>query len=214
MERALPASTMKVVGRELLQLQKQKLEGINVKINEENMGCIEAEIYGPENTAFEGGVFPIRLLLDADYPNSPPKGYFLTKIFHPNVSNKGEICVNTLKKDWDKDCGLKHVLMVIRCLLIEPNPESALNMDAGHLLLENFDEFCARARLFTQLYAMKDNVKENIVSRSDSDLHKEPSSPTSAISTSSVLSNRSENAGAATSSPKKKLEKKRSLKRL
>ena len=39
-------------------------------------------------------------------------GYFLTKIFHPNVSNKGEICVNTLKKDWDKDCGLKHVLMV------------------------------------------------------------------------------------------------------
>ena len=63
-----------MVGRELLQLQKQKLEGINVKINEENMGCIEAEIYGPENTAFEGGVFPIRLLLDADYPNSPPKG--------------------------------------------------------------------------------------------------------------------------------------------
>ena len=28
-------------------------------------------------------------------------GYFLTKIFHPNVSEKGEICVNTLKKDWD-----------------------------------------------------------------------------------------------------------------
>lgn len=36
----------------------------------------------------------------------------MTKVFHPNVSNKGEICVNTLKKDWQKDCGLKHVLMV------------------------------------------------------------------------------------------------------
>ena len=28
-------------------------------------------------------------------------GYFLTKIFHPNISEKGEICVNTLKKDWN-----------------------------------------------------------------------------------------------------------------
>ena len=28
-------------------------------------------------------------------------GYFLTKIFHPNVSEKGEICVNILKKDWN-----------------------------------------------------------------------------------------------------------------
>ena len=25
----------------------------------------------------------------------------MTKIFHPNVSEKGEICVNTLKKDWN-----------------------------------------------------------------------------------------------------------------
>lgn len=25
----------------------------------------------------------------------------MTKIFHPNVSENGEICVNTLKKDWN-----------------------------------------------------------------------------------------------------------------
>ena len=40
-------------------------------------------------------------------------GYFLTKIFHPNVSAKGEICVNTLKKDWKPSHGLRHVLMVV-----------------------------------------------------------------------------------------------------
>ena len=27
----------------------------------------------------------------------------MTKIFHPNVSDRGEICVNTLKKDWKSD---------------------------------------------------------------------------------------------------------------
>lgn len=39
-------------------------------------------------------------------------GYFLTTIFHPNVSAKGDICVNTLKKDWHSSLGLKHILLV------------------------------------------------------------------------------------------------------
>ncbi len=33
-------------------------------------------------------------------------GYFVTWIFHPNVAKNGEICVNTLKKDWKPTLGL------------------------------------------------------------------------------------------------------------
>ena len=36
----------------------------------------------------------------------------MTKIFHPNIANNGEICVNTLKKDWNPSLGLRHVLIV------------------------------------------------------------------------------------------------------
>lgn len=39
-------------------------------------------------------------------------GYFMTKIFHPNIATNGEICVNTLKKDWNPSLGLRHVLTV------------------------------------------------------------------------------------------------------
>jgi len=42
---------------------------------------------------------------------------------------------------------------VIKCLLIEPNPESALNEEAGKLLLENYDQFCQRASLMTEIHA-------------------------------------------------------------
>jgi hypothetical protein len=42
--------------------------------------------------------------------------------------------------------GLKHILLTIKCLLIVPNPESALNEEAGKLLLERYDDYCARAR--------------------------------------------------------------------
>ena len=80
-------------------------------------------------------------------------GYFLTKIFHPNVSVKGEICVNVLKRDWKPDLGIKHVLQVVRCLLIEPFPESALNEEAGKLLLEDYESYAKHARLMTRIHA-------------------------------------------------------------
>jgi hypothetical protein len=56
-------------------------------------------------TPYEGGSFRLRLDLGPDFPAGPPKGTFLTKLFHPNVSAAGEVCVNVLKKDW-KVCGL------------------------------------------------------------------------------------------------------------
>jgi len=54
----------------------------------------------------------MKLVLGKNFPTEPPKGYFLTKIFHPNVASNGEICVNTLKKDWKASLGIKHVLLV------------------------------------------------------------------------------------------------------
>lgn len=59
-----------------------------------------------------GGIFRVKLTLGKGFPSEPPKAYFLTKIFHPNVAQNGEICVNTLKKDWKSDLGIKHVLLV------------------------------------------------------------------------------------------------------
>ena len=73
----------------------------------------EADICGKsDGTPYEGGYFKVNLLMDEGFPDTPPKGYFLTKIFHPNVSEKGEICVNTLKKDWKSELGIEHVLLV------------------------------------------------------------------------------------------------------
>ena len=77
----------------------------------------------------------------------------ITKIFHPNVSSSGEICVNTLKKDWQPKFGIQHILVTIKCLLIYPNPESALDEEAGRELLENYDSYCSRAKLITSVHA-------------------------------------------------------------
>jgi ubiquitin-conjugating enzyme E2 S len=91
--------------------------GVSIIINEEDVLDIQAEIDGPIETPYEGGLFRVKFQLASEFPNVPPKGYFMTKIFHPNVSEKGEICVNTLKKDWDPRCwSLYNILEVINYL--------------------------------------------------------------------------------------------------
>lgn len=79
----------------------------------------------------------------------------MTKIFHPNVAvPSGEICVNTLKKDWNPaSWSLSHIFEVVKCLLIVPFPESSLNEEAGREFMENYDDFFNNARLYTSVHA-------------------------------------------------------------
>lgn len=144
---------IKQVSKELTGLTNDPPEGIKVFVNEQDITDIQATIEGPAGTPYEGGLFRVKLVLGKDYPTAPPKGFFLTKIFHPNVASNGEICVNTLKKDWKQDLGVKHILLTVKCLLIVPNPESALNEEAGKLLLEKYDDYSKRAQLFTDIHA-------------------------------------------------------------
>jgi hypothetical protein len=106
----LGPAAIKALAKELQELQSDELRdlGIRVTINEADVTDIQAEIDGPPGTPFEGGMFRMRLALPADFPVSPPKGFFTTKIWHPNVSKSGEICVNVLKRDWKPELGAQN----------------------------------------------------------------------------------------------------------
>lgn len=131
------------------------------------------------DTPFEGGIFRLTLKLTSEFPHTAPKGYFLTKIFHPNVAANGDIWVNTLKKDWNPaKWSIGHILGVIRCLLIIPFPESSLNEEAGRLFMDDYEEYSRMAKLMTKIHALKWkkikaewNENENITS---SDYGKKP----------------------------------------
>lgn len=177
--------------REISQLVKNPPEGIKYSEgdNDNSVSEIYAIITGPEGTPFAGGEFKLKLVISEEYPNAPPRGYFITRwvflltlitnykyfldnflffhnhylirIFHPNIANNGDICVNTLKKDWTSEITLTHVLQVIRCLLIVPFPESSLNDEAGKLFLDSYEEFASRAKLITKVHAMDGKTSGN-----------------------------------------------------
>lgn len=121
--------------------------------------CCQAELEGPQGTPYEGKFFLLKLIFSPEFPASPPRGFFLTKIYHPNVDmSTGAICVNTLKKDWTSETSMSHVLAVIRCLLIVPFPESSLNDEAGKLFMESYDEYAKRARLMADVHGRSQSL--------------------------------------------------------
>ncbi|KAK0289347.1 hypothetical protein LTR35_002544 [Friedmanniomyces endolithicus] len=109
---------------------------------------------GPSHTPFHTGLFKLHLSIPATYPQTPPTAHFRTPIFHPNVEPQtGGVCVETLKRDWDAKLTLRDVLVVISCLLIQPNPDSALNAEAGGLIQGDYAAFERRAELMTGIHA-------------------------------------------------------------
>jgi len=120
---------------------------------------------GPQGTPYSQGLWKLHLKIPEDYPKSPPKAAFRTRIWHPNVEEKtGHVCVDTLKKDWEAKLTLRDVLITISCLLIHPNPDSALNASAGHLLQDDFDQFARQARLMTSIHAqIPSEMKEAVI---------------------------------------------------
>ncbi|KAK8858718.1 hypothetical protein IAR55_002947 [Kwoniella newhampshirensis] len=150
---SLTPQALRLLSREIVTLRSDPPEGVRVVVDEDDLTNMEGWVQGPSGTPYEGGYFRIRFSFGMEYPNLPPKCTMITKIFHPNFSKSGEICVDTLKKGWKKEYGVGHVLVTIKCLLIHPNPESALDEEAGKQLLADYDGYCKYAKLMTNIHA-------------------------------------------------------------
>lgn len=125
----------------------------------DDLSQLDILLAGPTFTPFATGLFKLHLAIPSNYPQQPPTANFRTPIFHPNVDPQtGGVCVETLKRDWDSKLTLRDVLITISCLLIQPNPDSALNAEAGALIQEDYNAFTRRAELMTSIHAVVPDV--------------------------------------------------------
>lgn len=46
-----------------------------------------------ENPPYNKGAFKIEITFPAEYPFKPPKICFKTRIYHPNIDEKGQVCL-------------------------------------------------------------------------------------------------------------------------
>nr|CCA21424.1 ubiquitinconjugating enzyme E2 putative [Albugo laibachii Nc14] len=153
------SQTIRRISNEIRQLVSNTTDCIRYVPSDGPLNTINLEIKGPDTTPYEKAFFMVKMVLSEQFPETPPKAFFDTKIYHPNIApSNGEVCVNTLKKDWSPKVRILHIAQVIRCLLIVPSPDSALNDEAGRLFMESYEEYAERAKIMTKIHAPKCSI--------------------------------------------------------
>ncbi|ENN70240.1 ubiquitin-conjugating enzyme E2 R2 [Dendroctonus ponderosae] len=139
------SSALRALAVEYKGLQEEPVEGFRVKlVNDDNLFEWEVAIFGPPDTLYMGGCFKARVKFPADYPYSPPSIRFLTKVWHPNVYENGDLCISILHppiddpqsgelpcERWNPTQNVRTILLSVISLLNEPNTFSPANVDAS-----------------------------------------------------------------------------------
>ncbi|KAH9162100.1 ubiquitin-conjugating enzyme/RWD-like protein [Lactarius sanguifluus] len=147
-------TTLKRIHREIADLKKEDLGGISVgPISADKPFLWKARIPGPEGSVYEGGVFSVEITLGHDYPFSAPKVLFLTRIYHMNISEKGNVCIDILKNNWSPALSIFKVVLSLSSLLTDPNPSDPLVPSIATEFLRKRPTHDQTARHWTELYA-------------------------------------------------------------
>ncbi|KAG1903248.1 ubiquitin-conjugating enzyme/RWD-like protein [Suillus fuscotomentosus] len=147
------AMTVKRIHREVADAKKEDLGSITLAPSTDNLFRWTGTIPGPQGSPYEGGVFNINIQLANDYPFSAPKVTFVTRIYHMNISDKGNICIDILKQNWSPALSLFKVMLSLSSLLTDPNPQDPLVPSIATEYLRNRVQHDRTARRWTELYA-------------------------------------------------------------
>lgn len=124
--------------------------------SDDNLTVWKAEIVGPPDSPFEHGVFELDIKFPSRYPMEPPNCRFTCQIapYHPNIDSNGRICLDTLKSPpagtWSPAVSLSSLLLSLRALLAEPNPDDGLVADISQQYRLNPEQWRIEARKQTK----------------------------------------------------------------
>uniref|UniRef100_UPI00038C0566 ubiquitin-conjugating enzyme E2 R2-like n=1 Tax=Ictidomys tridecemlineatus TaxID=43179 RepID=UPI00038C0566 len=162
-----------------LMLQLKSLQ--EEPVDESDLYNWEVAIFGPPNTLYEGGYFKAHIKFPIDYPYSPPTFRFLTKMWHPNIYENGDVCPWILHPPVDDPQSgelpserrnptqnVRTILLSGISLLSEPNTFSPANVDASVMFRKwrdskgkdkEYAEIIRKQVSATKAEAEKDGVK-------------------------------------------------------
>lgn len=61
--------------------------------------CLKCLHVLQDNPPYDKGAFRIEINFPAEYPFKPPKITFKTKIYHPNIDEKGQVCLPVISAE-------------------------------------------------------------------------------------------------------------------
>ena len=106
---------------------------------------------GPEGSAFQGGTFEVEFRLDG-FPFKPPVVTFKTKMWHPNIDEKGLVCEDMIETGakWAPTKRLATVMDKLKSMLVAPSNDNALNADCAKQFQSNQAQWYKQAQEYSK----------------------------------------------------------------
>ena len=118
---------------------------------------------GPPDTPYENGYFLFKIIFSKYFPLRSPSFFFISVIFHPNISEDGYVSIDILQNNWSP--ALQHLsamIYSIQSLLDDPNPDECLNENAAKLYKENKMIYNQTVREYTSRFANYKKFQEDL----------------------------------------------------
>lgn len=115
------------IRREIEYLDKDLNPYIAIKPSQASLFKWTGSVMCPENSPYYGGVFHIDIQIPDCYPFKPPKLYFKTRIYHPNIDwNTGFVSLELLDRLWNPQIFIKSAIEMVRIIMEEPDPDNPI----------------------------------------------------------------------------------------
>ncbi|GAH00214.1 unnamed protein product [marine sediment metagenome] len=142
------------IKKELANLKRDPPANCSAGIFDNDILHWRANIMGPTDTPYAGGIFNLEIYFPGNYPFKPPNIRFLTKIYHPNIDGSGAICLDVLKENWSPALTISKVLISICSLLSDPNPDDPLVPEIADTYKEDREKYNELAKSWTECFAI------------------------------------------------------------
>ena len=110
----------------------------------------------PDCAPYNKGAFRIDLEFPPEYPFKPPKITFRTKIYHPNVDEKGQVCLSIVAvENWKPATKTDQVIEALVKMINQPEPDHPLRGDLAEEYMKDRKKFMKNAEDFTKIHAEK-----------------------------------------------------------
>uniref|UniRef100_G1Q359 E2 ubiquitin-conjugating enzyme n=1 Tax=Myotis lucifugus TaxID=59463 RepID=G1Q359_MYOLU len=107
-----------------------------------------------DNCPYDKGAFRMEINFPAECPFKSLKITFETKIYHPNIDEKGQVCLPVISaENWKP--ATKQVIQSLIGLVNDPQPEHPVRADIAEEYSKDRKKFCKNAEEFTEKYAEK-----------------------------------------------------------
>ena len=126
--------------------------------SKENIFHWNGKILGPRDTPFDGGIFVLDIFFSKDHPFKPPTCRMRTKMFHPNISSTGHICLELFNRDWFPRLSVEKILLSISSILDTPVMDHPVNKKAAQCLRTDRHNYDCIVREYTRKYANESNI--------------------------------------------------------